>query len=69
MTDDRTSPDHLYRPDEVAKRLGISLRTLERWRMTGQGPAFVTLAPGRLVRYSGAAIAAFLAPLGGRIAP
>lgn len=34
---------------EAARKLGISHRTLEDWRLTNRGPRFVKL--GRLVRY------------------
>lgn len=37
----------------------LSPRTLERWRRTGRGPAFVKVGP-RLVGYTRAAIAAWL---------
>jgi hypothetical protein len=34
---------------EAAKLLGVSTRTLERYRVTGTGPRFAVV--GRLVRY------------------
>jgi len=42
----------------VAERLGCSVRTLERWRVSGDGPAFVKL--GHLVRYRDNDIAEWL---------
>ena len=63
MTND-TKTDRLLRPDEVAERLGVSERTLERWRAAGQGPAFVTI--GRMVRYAESAVAGFVETLEGR---
>jgi predicted DNA-binding transcriptional regulator AlpA len=36
--------------DEAAARLKISKHTLNRWRVTGEGPPFVKYGP-RLVRY------------------
>jgi predicted site-specific integrase-resolvase len=33
---------------ELARRLGMSIRTLQRWRWTGRGPAFLKLG-GRVV--------------------
>jgi excisionase family DNA binding protein len=35
---------------ETAKYLGVPARTLDRWRISGQGPKFVRLGP-RQVRY------------------
>jgi|HubBroStandDraft_6_1064221.scaffolds.fasta_scaffold1274986_2 predicted DNA-binding transcriptional regulator AlpA len=43
-------PHDLRSPDFVARRLGISIRTLERKRADGTGPRFVKA--GRLVRYT-----------------
>lgn len=43
-------PDRLLTPREVAAMLGISDKTLERWRGTGEGPLFVRLS-GKCVRY------------------
>lgn len=37
--------------EEAAARLKISKHTLNRWRVTGEGPPFVKYGP-RLVRYS-----------------
>ena len=36
---------------DAARILAVSARTLENWRRTGSGPAFVKLAGGRNVRY------------------
>lgn len=36
--------------EDAAARLKISKHTLNRWRVTGQGPPFVKYGP-RLVRY------------------
>jgi predicted DNA-binding transcriptional regulator AlpA len=43
-------PHELRSPDFVARRLQMSLRTLERKRADGTGPRFVKV--GRLVRYT-----------------
>ncbi|MDO5612926.1 MAG: helix-turn-helix domain-containing protein [Paracoccus sp. (in: a-proteobacteria)] len=43
---------------QAAERLKLSATTLNRWRVTGEGPAFVKL--GRAVRYTSAALAAFV---------
>jgi predicted DNA-binding transcriptional regulator AlpA len=42
---------------EAADWLGLSARTLERWRLTGEGPPFRKL--GRSVRYAIADLVAF----------
>jgi predicted site-specific integrase-resolvase len=41
------SPTHLNQV-ELAARLKISPRTLERWRWTGEGPAFLKIG-GRVI--------------------
>jgi len=46
-------------PEEAAYLLNRSVATLARWRVTGEGPAFVRPKP-RLVRYRLADIEAFL---------
>ena len=35
--------------NELAERLNISPRTLERWRWLGEGPRFLKLGGGRVV--------------------
>ena len=36
--------------DEAARRLGVSPRTLERWRLESRGPAYVKLGKRRCYR-------------------
>lgn len=43
-------PDSLLLPAEVAFILGVSRRTLEGWRMRGDGPRFVQIS-ARACRY------------------
>ena len=43
------SPKTMFTPDELAKRLAVSKRTLATWRETRSGPPF--LLTGRVVRY------------------
>ena len=50
--------DPIYTPPETAEKLRSNERTLERWRTTGTGPAFVKI--GRRVGYRQSAINAFL---------
>ncbi|PQO24004.1 hypothetical protein C2I36_05255 [Rhodobacteraceae bacterium WD3A24] len=50
-------PRHCLNQKELARRWGISHRTLERWRYTGQGPAFLKL--GGRVLYRLADVEAF----------
>ena len=40
----------LLTESETARRLGISVSGLRKWRREGQGPHFIRL--GRLIRYS-----------------
>lgn len=49
----------LLTPAQVGKILVVSERTLERWRMTGEGPEYVALSR-KVVRYDAAAVAAFV---------
>jgi predicted DNA-binding transcriptional regulator AlpA len=39
----------------TAARLGVSTRTLQRWRRDGSGPAYMRAGP-RAIRYSDAAL-------------
>ena len=41
----------LLTPADVATMLGIGVRTLERWRCTGEGPRFVALSR-KSIRYA-----------------
>jgi excisionase family DNA binding protein len=45
------SAETLLTVEEAAIRLKISKHTLNRWRVTGEGPPFVKYGP-RLVRYT-----------------
>jgi hypothetical protein len=51
MLDQRTlrDPDALLVEVRAAELLGLSTRTLQAWRLKGEGPAFVRA--GRAIRY------------------
>jgi len=49
QTDNLTENDPLLRSEVVADYIGVSLKTLEKWRNERRGPAHVRI--GRLVRY------------------
>ncbi|WP_298325795.1 helix-turn-helix domain-containing protein [Asticcacaulis sp.] len=49
----------LVTPAEAAEYLKVSPRTLARWRITGDGPAFRALSP-QVVRYDRASLRAWL---------
>ncbi|WP_201722701.1 AlpA family transcriptional regulator [Caulobacter sp. BP25] len=49
----------LLTPAQVADMLTVSERTLERWRMTGEGPEYVALSR-KVVRYDAVALATFV---------
>jgi hypothetical protein len=51
--------DQLLTVNEAAKILRCSVASLNRWRLTGEGPRFIYV--GRRVRYARAALAAFIA--------
>jgi hypothetical protein len=53
-------PSDLLTPDAAAGRLGITKMVLERWRGTGNGPAFVRLSR-KTLRYRAADIERFIA--------
>lgn len=46
------SAETLLTVEEAAAQLKLSKHTLNRWRVTGEGPPFVKYGP-RLVRYEG----------------
>jgi hypothetical protein len=49
--------DGLYDTEYVACHYQLCRRTLENWRVSGNGPKYVKV--GRLVRYAGAALIAW----------
>jgi excisionase family DNA binding protein len=51
--------EKLLTPEEVAERLQVTLRTLQRWRTSGTGPAYIK--SGRLIRYPEGDLKAWLA--------
>lgn len=42
------SQSHLT-PDQLAARLGVSLRSLERWRLSGDGPRYLRAGARRIL--------------------
>jgi predicted DNA-binding transcriptional regulator AlpA len=50
--------ERLIDEKEAAARLGLSVRTLQKWRLLGCGPRFVKL--GHAVRYAETEIDAFI---------
>ena len=53
------STDNLLTTDELAKIMGLAVITIQHWRGTGRGPAFLKL--GRAVRYERDSVARFYA--------
>lgn len=49
----------LLKPAEVAEQLGVTERTLERWRQTGDGPAFLKFSR-QTIRYRQAELDQFV---------
>ena len=58
MPDVSRHRDHLLSENEAALRLGVSPRTMQRFRTEGGGPAYVRIGLRR-VAYSPAALSAF----------
>lgn len=58
MVPDQPSPHHLLDEHAAARRLGLSVKTLRRWRWAGRGPRFVKL--GAAVRYVQADLDTFI---------
>jgi predicted DNA-binding transcriptional regulator AlpA len=52
--------DPNYNPHEAAAHIGVSKKTLQRWRKSGEGPAFTTVAAS-IIRYRKSAVDAWLA--------
>lgn len=44
-----TNPTPHMPPEKLAERLSVSLRTLERWRVNGDGPRFLRVGPRRVI--------------------
>lgn len=53
------SAEALLKPCDVAEKLAVSERTLERWRMTGEGPEYISLSR-KTVRYTAASLERFI---------
>jgi Helix-turn-helix domain len=51
--------ESIFDEKKAAHDLGCSVGLLRKWRLSGEGPAFCRI--GRLVRYRGEDLAAFLA--------
>jgi len=54
-----SAADALLRPVDVATMLGVSPKTMERWRAEGRGPRFAKLS-GKVVRYRAVDVDAFV---------
>lgn len=52
-------PDPLLTPQALAERLAVSVKTLERWRLQGEGPPFVRVSR-KVIRYRGSDVARFI---------
>lgn len=52
------SVEQLYDRSDLARLLGVSIKTLEKWAWEGKGPEFVKV--GHLVRYRPSDVAAYL---------
>jgi len=48
----------LVTESDASECLGVSVRTLQKWRLRGDGPRFVKL--GRAVRYDGRDLEAYI---------
>lgn len=51
--------DPLLPPKALAERLGVSVKTLERWRLHGEGPPFVRVSR-KVIRYRASDVDAFI---------
>lgn len=51
MTNETKSPSRVLLSAQAAERLGLSPKTLKRWRSEGTGPAFVVLSARRVGYY------------------
>lgn len=46
---DMQTPSIHLTPEKLAERLGTSLRSLERWRVTGEGPRYIRAGVRRIL--------------------
>lgn len=53
-----TSKDVFVTPEHLAEQLGVSQKTLNKWRWEGRGPEYVKF--GSCVRYSKVAVQDFI---------
>lgn len=51
--------DPLLTPQVLAERLAVSVKTLERWRLQGEGPPFVRVSR-KVIRYRSSDIVRFI---------
>jgi predicted DNA-binding transcriptional regulator AlpA len=58
---DEQQPGTLLTPKEVARRLGVQVKTLANWRTQGIGPRPFVMVSAKAVRYPEDAVARFLA--------
>lgn len=54
-----SNADRLLTPQLLAEHLSVSVKTLERWRLQGEGPAFVRISP-KVIRYRTSDVIAFI---------
>ncbi len=57
---DSLSPHALVNETEAAAILGLSVKTLRRWRWAGRGIRYIKLGKGGAVRYDPADLVAFI---------
>ena len=53
------NPRRLLTPEDAAACLGVTKKTLENWRATGNGPGYAKLS-GKCVRYQPADLDAYI---------
>jgi predicted site-specific integrase-resolvase len=58
-TADAPAPRPLLTAPQAAERLGVPVSVLERWRGSGEGPAYIKLS-GKYVRYQDEDLEAFV---------
>lgn len=58
----RDNPEDLLNQKEVAAEWGVTVKALEKWRMTGEGPPYIKMGKGRggRIRYRRRDVAKFV---------